>query len=103
VTVPELVLALLRDSRLQHQAAVHDLVDRTTEILTALEAHPRTSKSTLEWASDTMKAQYAQSIRELTKKEHGWHFSALRASTKQLKDFRIEDMAEKMQRLAPEL
>jgi hypothetical protein len=73
------------------------------EILTALKAHPQTSKSTLEWASDMMKAQYAQSIQELTKTEHGWHFSALRASAKQLEDFRIEDMAEKMQQLAPEL
>jgi hypothetical protein len=50
-----------------------------------------------------MKARYASSIRELTRKEHGWHFSALRASAKQLEDFRIEDMAEKMKNLAPEL
>jgi len=88
---------------LQNHAALDGLVTHTTEILTALAAHQSTSKSTLKWASDLMKARYAQSIRELTRKEHGWHFSALRASAKQLEDFRIEDMAEKMEQLAPEL
>ena len=103
MTLPELVISLLQDPRLQNHAALDGLVTHTTEILTALAAHQSTSKSTLKWASDLMKARYAQSIRELTRKEHGWHFSALRASAKQLEDFRIEDMAEKMEQLAPEL
>jgi hypothetical protein len=103
VTISQLVLSLLRDPRLHNQVAVDNLVSHTTEILTALEVHPHTSKETLKWASNLMKARYASSIRELTRKEHGWHFSALRASAKQLEDFRIEDMAEKMRNLAPEL
>jgi hypothetical protein len=103
VTVLQLVLSLLRDPRLQNQAAVDNLVSHTTEILMALADNSWTSKSTLEWASNLMKARYASSIRELARKEHGWHFSALRASAKQLEDFRIEDMAEKMKKLAPEL
>jgi hypothetical protein len=46
---------------------------------------------------------YAKSSWELTRKEHRWHFSALHASEKQLEDFWIEDLAERMERLAPEL
>jgi hypothetical protein len=103
VTISQLVLSLLQDPMLQNQVAVDNLVSHTTEILAALEVHPRTSKETLKWASNLMKAWYASSIRELTRKEHGWHFSALQASAKQLEDFQIEDMAEKMQTLAPEL
>jgi hypothetical protein len=62
MTVSELVLSLLWDLGPQNQAALDNLIGHTTEMLTALEAHPWTSKSTLEWANDPMKAQYAHSI-----------------------------------------
>jgi hypothetical protein len=102
VTVSEMILSVLR-GRLQNQATIDNLVGNTTEILIALCAHPQTSKAMLEWASTSMKAQYAQSIWELTRKEHRWHFSALRASARQLEDFQSEDLAEKMERLAPDI
>jgi hypothetical protein len=66
VTVSQLVLSLLQEPRLQNQAAVDNLVSNTTEILMAFADNPLTSISTLEWASNLMKAHYASSIWELT-------------------------------------
>jgi len=103
VTASDFVLSLLRDNRLQDQPCVRNLIDRTDEILLAFYEHPMLSKSTLAWANDLVKSRYAESVRELAKKENGWHFGALRASTKKLQEFRIEDMAQKMEDLAPEL
>ncbi|KAJ7702952.1 hypothetical protein B0H14DRAFT_2164322, partial [Mycena olivaceomarginata] len=50
-----------------------------------------------------IKLKYAQLIRDLADKDNGWHFSAANTSAKQLQNFRIEDMAVRMQALAPEL
>ena len=103
VTASNLVLSLLRDKRLQDQPCAQNLVDQTDEILLAFYEHPKSSKSTLTWANDLIRSRYAESIRELAKKENGWHFGALRASAKKLQEFQIEDMASKMEELAPEL
>ena len=103
VTASGFVLSLLRDNRLQDQPCVQNLIDQTDEILLAFYEHPKSSKSTLAWANDMVKSRYAESIRELAKKENGWHFGALQASAKKLQEFRIEDMAQKMEELAPEL
>jgi len=103
VTCSNLVLSLLQDAELQGQPCSNDLVDHASEILSAFHKHPGSSKSTFEWASNVMKARYAQSVTELTRKENGWHFGALHTSAEQLKDFKIEEMAEKMEDLAPEL
>jgi hypothetical protein len=103
VTASNFVLSLLQDSRLQDLPCVQNLIDQTNEILLAFYEHPKSSKLTLEWASDLIKSRYAESVRELAKKENGWHFGALRASAKKLQEFRIEEMAQKMEELAPEL
>ncbi|EED78665.1 predicted protein [Postia placenta Mad-698-R] len=50
-----------------------------------------------------MKARYCQATRDLVDTDNGWHFSALHVSATQVLDFRIEDMASKMQSMAPEL
>jgi hypothetical protein len=82
---------------------VQNLIDQTDKILLAFHEHPKSSKSTPAWENDLLKSRYAESIWELAKKENVWHFGALRASAKKPQEFRIEDMAQKMEDLAPEL
>jgi hypothetical protein len=86
VTCSNLVLSLLQDAELQGQLCSNDLVDHAPEILSAFHNHPGSFKSTLEWASNVMKAHYAQSVTEVTRKENGCHFGALHTSAEQLKD-----------------
>ncbi|KAJ7899234.1 hypothetical protein B0H14DRAFT_3104540 [Mycena olivaceomarginata] len=49
------------------------------------------------------KGKYAAAIRDLTRKENGWHFVPSRAAMEKLEEFRIEDMAREMKELSPEL
>lgn len=102
-TLSKVIIAVLQDKRLKDHEAIEDLVNNATEVLNAYQSHPRTSNSTLEWASQVMKGMYGQSIRDLTDIDHGWHFNAHHAKAKQLESFRIEEQAEAMERLAPEL
>ena len=103
VTASNFVLLLLRDNRLQDLPCTQNLIDQADEILQAFYEHPKSSKSALTWANDLMKSRYAASVRELANKENRWHFGALHASAQKLQEFRIEDMAQKMEELAPEL
>ncbi|KAF7971243.1 hypothetical protein HWV62_21560 [Athelia sp. TMB] len=103
VTASQVVLNLLNDETLREHPLTEDLVGHTRDILSAFQAHPASSKSAMEWAGDVMKKTYAQSIREMSHKSNGWHFRASRTSAAQLRDFKIEDMADKMQEMAPDL
>jgi hypothetical protein len=86
-------LSLLCNNRLQDQPYVQNLIDQTDKILLAFHEHPKSSKSTPAWENVLLKSRYAESVRELAKKENGWHFGALRASAKKPQEFWIEDMA----------
>ncbi|KZP14845.1 hypothetical protein FIBSPDRAFT_751267 [Athelia psychrophila] len=103
VTASQLILTLLKDENLREHELTEDLVSHTKEILSAFNDHPASSKLAMEWAEEVMQKTYTQSIREMSHKSNGWHFGALHASAGQLRDFRIEDMAEKMRKMAPEL
>lgn len=103
ITASDVVLALLKAPDLQEHPLSQDLVSRTEEVLSAFRSNPHSSQSTMEWANSAIKAKYAGSIRAMTDVRNGWHFGAATASAEQLQDFRIEEMAEKMQEMAPEL
>ncbi|KAJ7896350.1 hypothetical protein B0H14DRAFT_2306070, partial [Mycena olivaceomarginata] len=97
------MVSILRHANFSEHPAVDDLLDHSEDVFNAFLHHPRTSQSTLAWAHGVIKLKYAQLIRDLADKDNGWHFSAANTSAKQLQNFRIEDMAVRMQALAPEL
>jgi len=70
--------------------------------MTAFSHHLNSKDSAFDWASTTMRKKYSESIKSLVCCEE-WHFNASHASAKELEDFRIEDMAVTMRRLAPDL
>lgn len=65
--------------------------------------HPKRTHSNLQWATEYVKSKYAGEIRDLVQRNSGWHFSASTATADQLQEFRIEEMAERMQQIAPQL
>jgi hypothetical protein len=97
-----MVLSLLRETKYQTHPRTEDLIQHTAEIFGAFLDHPKSSKSAFSWANDIMKKKYANDVRELSHKDNGWHFGALKTSEEQLTNFQIEDMAHDMARLAPE-
>jgi len=103
-TASQFMLSFFNDKDLVNHP-VNDILElgQSKLILDAFLSHPKTSTSTSTWAHNVAKKKYALSIKSLAHKSHGWHFNAFRASAKQLEDFRIEDMAERMRELEPEL
>lgn len=55
------------------------------------------------WITRSEHQRYAQELQDLTQKDNGWHFSALRAHADQIKQFHLEDMATDMEAEAPHL
>ena len=94
---------LLNEPTFNNHPCTKDLLGNLSNLFATFLKHPKSSENTWAWASNLIKQKYSQDIRDLADIENGWHFGALKASEKKLADFRIEDMAEKMQELAPEL
>jgi hypothetical protein len=103
VTASKFLISLLTYADFRDHPYTEELIRNTSEIFNAFLQHPKASESALEWANTVMKRNYAKDIKDLAHVQNGWHFGALHTSEDQLKDFRIEDMARDMQRLAPEL
>ena len=85
-----MVLSLLRETKYQTHPCTENLIQHTAEMFDAFLDHPKSSKSAFSWAHDIMKRKYANDIRELSHKDNGWHFRALKTSEEQLTDFWIE-------------
>ena len=98
-----MVLPLLRETKYQTHPCAEDLIQHIAEIFDAFLDHPKSSKSAFSPANDIIKKKYANDIRELSHKDNGWYFGALKTSEEQLTNFQIEDMACNMACLAPEL
>ena len=94
---------LLNEPTYNDHPCTKDLLENSSNLFATFLRHPKSSDKTWAWASNLIKQKYSQDIRDLAGIESGWHFDARKASEKKLTDFRIEDMAEKMQELAPEL
>lgn len=104
LTPTNLILCLLEDPAYIRHPAVHDLLRHSNTLMTAFVQQPRTSDTAISWAHNVMKEHYSESIHYLaSNRDNGWHFGALHASAQKLQDFRIEDMAREIKRLAPEL
>lgn len=73
------------------------------KLLSAIFNCPSWSAESFSAGHHLMKARYTQAVTELTNKDHGWHFQALRATPERLRDSKMEDTAKKMQRNSPEL
>jgi hypothetical protein len=102
-TASEFVLSMLKDAKYENHPCTEDLVRNSKNILEAFLEHPQSSETTFIWANNIMKRKYAEDIRDLADKDNRWHFGASHATESKLRNFRVEDMARKMQHMAPEL
>jgi hypothetical protein len=94
---------LLNEPIYNDHPCTKDLLGNSSNLFATFLKHPKSSDKAWAWASNLIKRKYSQDIQDLADIESGWHFGALKASEKKLTDFRIEDKAEKMQKLAPAL
>ncbi|KIK71791.1 hypothetical protein PAXRUDRAFT_91755, partial [Paxillus rubicundulus Ve08.2h10] len=57
----------------------------------------------LQCSTKFVQDSYLRELQEVASKDSSWHFGALSATTKQLKEFDIEDMAQDIVSQAPGL
>ncbi|KAH7924642.1 hypothetical protein BV22DRAFT_1129691 [Leucogyrophana mollusca] len=102
-SLSQLIVTVLSEPRYGSHPTVRDLLANTDGIVHAFSLHKSSHSKLLDWASDAVKEECAGEIRELVKVESGWHFSALHAKSEQIENFRIEEMALKIEADAPRL
>ena len=96
ITLSDLILTVLVNKNLEHHPLLDDLARNIAQVLAALLHNTRTSEQMQQWAHHAMKIRCHRAARKLTRAENGWHFSALRMTANQVREFRIEDMAVQM-------
>ncbi|KAJ7442353.1 hypothetical protein B0H11DRAFT_1749235 [Mycena galericulata] len=101
--ISDFLVSLLAHPAFADHPSLHHLLEHHNDVLNAFLAHPKSNQPVLHWANSLIKGKYAHAIRNLVRKENGWHFVPTRAATEKLEEFRIEDMAKEMKDLAPEL
>lgn len=83
IHISDFLVSVIMHSAFQDHPSVDHLLTHTNDVLGAFLAHPR--------------------IRNLARKENGWHFVSTRAAMEKLEEFRIEDMARGIKDLSPDL
>ena len=103
-TVSQFLQSLLSTTRYDDHPSVHDLFASSANILLLLFNHPSGNKSSLtRQAREIVHETYRKELKILTSGDSGWHLGAWSATTKQLEDFSLEDMARDMEANAPGL
>ncbi len=87
------------DCNIHAQTMKNDLLSSSSVVLSAFNLYP----GTREWIAHTAYKVYTQELHALTRKENGWHFSAIHAEANQIEDFMLDDMVTQMEVLAPSL
>ncbi|KAF9231987.1 hypothetical protein BU15DRAFT_81749 [Melanogaster broomeanus] len=102
ITAGQLVLSLLTDREQEHHS-VNDLVPRAIDVFSAFLQHPSMQEQLKDFIFTRAGSTYRDEIVSLASQTSGWHFGASSATTKQLENFSLEDMAEGMLARAPTL
>jgi hypothetical protein len=79
-----------------------NIIQNARGIVDGFNLHTPSKELLLAWVHTAVKTMYSTEIKQLIANKE-WQFNASQASALQIQEFRIEDMATKMQGLAPEL
>ncbi|KIK93789.1 hypothetical protein PAXRUDRAFT_144287, partial [Paxillus rubicundulus Ve08.2h10] len=100
VIAGQLVLSLLTDREQEHHSVNH-LVPCAIDVFSAFLQHPSMQDKLKDFILTRARSTYHDEIVSLASQTSGWHFSVSSATTKQLENFSLEDMAGGMLARAP--
>ncbi|KAI5992439.1 hypothetical protein EDD15DRAFT_2168140 [Pisolithus albus] len=101
ISAAGLIVTLLTSREYENHPFVTDLLARSGEILGAFSQHPASQYQFVPHLFSVAENAYLQELHHLTSEDGGWHFKASCTSTKQLEDFDLREMAQKMEVSAP--
>jgi len=101
ITPVEMITTLLTSRQYKDHPFASQLVDQSPEIFRTFLGNPATREKVVDFCLNTAGRTCLQEIHSLAAEESGWHFGACSASTKQMEDFSLEEMAKQMEAYAP--
>ncbi|KAG1889332.1 hypothetical protein F4604DRAFT_1569200 [Suillus subluteus] len=100
IKVSQFILTLLTCQQFNNHTIVRDLLSHSNDIFVAFLKHPTPNSPS---ASHLVQEIYTAEVCRLASKDSGSHFGASSATTEQLEQFNVEDMAQGMIHSTPEL
>ncbi|KAI6144646.1 hypothetical protein BKA82DRAFT_144732 [Pisolithus tinctorius] len=101
ISVTGLIMMLLTCQQYENHYLVIDLLEHTGDIFDAFLHHAAGQDQFALHSFHMVENTYLQELHSLASENNGWHFGASSASTKQLEDFSLQQMAQKMGEGAP--
>ncbi|KAI6098815.1 hypothetical protein EDD16DRAFT_1447103, partial [Pisolithus croceorrhizus] len=96
-----LIVTLLTSQEYENHRFVTELFAHSGEILKAFSHHPASQYQFVPNLINVAESTYLQELQCLASEGSGWHFKASCTSTKQLEDFNLREMAQKMEVSTP--
>ncbi|KAI6111319.1 hypothetical protein F5141DRAFT_982550, partial [Pisolithus sp. B1] len=96
-----LIVTLLTSQEYENHRFVTELFAHSGEILKAFSHHPASQYQFVPNLINVAESTYLQELQCLASEDSGWHFKASCTSTKQLEDFNLREMAQKMEVSTP--
>ncbi|KIK80263.1 hypothetical protein PAXRUDRAFT_766419 [Paxillus rubicundulus Ve08.2h10] len=102
-TASQFLKTVLTHWQYDNQPIVQDLLLHSTEVLGTFLAHPIKAQDFMQHCAELILDLYLKEICHAASKDGGWHFGASTATTQQLEDFNLDDMAWDLKAHAPRL
>ncbi|KAG2125102.1 hypothetical protein DEU56DRAFT_584983, partial [Suillus clintonianus] len=101
MTISDFIEQLLQSTEETHESAKNDLVRNGLDICTHLYQYPNTRTSMSLWAHGVVRSALSAEIKDLARKDNRLHFHAKSATTEQLENLFMPQLAEKIRKHAP--
>ncbi|KAI6100672.1 hypothetical protein EDD16DRAFT_1458417, partial [Pisolithus croceorrhizus] len=101
ISAAGLIVTLLTSREYENHPFAADLLACSGEILKAFLQHPASQYQFTSNLFSMAENEYLQELCCLMSEDGGWHFKASCTSVKQLEDFNLREMAQKMEVSAP--
>ncbi|KAI6097803.1 hypothetical protein F5141DRAFT_983580, partial [Pisolithus sp. B1] len=101
ISAAGLIVTLLTSQEYENHWFITDLFACSGEIFQAFSQHPASQHQFILNLIGVAESAYLQELQCLMSEDSGWHFKASCTSTKQLEDFNLKEMVQKIEVNAP--
>jgi hypothetical protein len=95
------IINLFTDKQYLKHPFLSDLSSHSVDLCNLLKK--AADKETTDWATNLAQERYTKEVQNMVEESPEWRFSALHASSRKVEEFKIDDMAKKIENMAPAL
>jgi hypothetical protein len=103
ITLLEFLTSVLQSTDRDARRSADVILQNSQVILEIIGSHPISQSAAQQWAKGVTIEVCREQILELTKKENGLHFTAINTTEKQIQQFSMSSLMQKLESMAPDM